>query len=535
MKKRLFSFLVAIITVFATVNVTPFASSANYTSSIGGFYYDEYYIPKYDGDIYETVNGNDPEFSLEEKVTTSYETYSELDSLGRCGEAQACLSTDTMPKENEQRGDISKITPTGWKQASYSIVSGSWLYNRCHLIGWQLSAENANEKNLITGTRSFNVDGMLIFEDEVASYIKETNNHVLYRVTPVFEGTNLLATGVIIEAESVENNEIEFCVFCYNVQNGLSIDYSNGNSCLKSGFAENIENCNVLLNSTNYTYTGSKIKPNITVKNGTTELVKNTDYTVSYSNNINVGTAKITVTGTGNYSGSLKKTFSIKQKSVSNLKYSIPNKAYTGKQIKPSITLKNGNKKLVKNTDYAVTSYGTNKNTGKGYVTVKGKGNYKGSKKLTFYIVPKKTTVSVKNVTANSVKLKWNNVTGKTGYAVAYKKSGASGYKSIYLSKNEKTITSLSSNTNYTVKVRAYKTIDGVKKYGEWSTAKTFKTTKGGSSSKNNSSKTVYISSSGKKYHFSKNCRGLSSAKKVTSVSLSKAKSQGYTVCGWEK
>ena len=185
-------------------------------------------IPEYNEKIYVEINNNKPYFKEEEYITNSFETYSELDSLGRCGVAYANISKETMPREGEERESISSITPTGWKQEKYD---GEYLYNRCHLIGYQLSSENANECNLITGTRYFNVEGMLPFENKVADYIeKNENNHVLYRVTPIFENDNLLAKGVEIEAYSVEDNGKGICfnVFVYNIQPGINIDYRTG-------------------------------------------------------------------------------------------------------------------------------------------------------------------------------------------------------------------------------------------------------------------------------------------------------------------
>lgn len=187
-------------------------------------------LPAYSGGPYIAVNNNVPYFSETDFSTTSFEEYSELDSLGRCGVAYANIGQDLMP--TEERGSIGQIKPTGWHTVKYDNVDGKYLYNRCHLIGYQLTAENANEKNLITGTRYLNVTGMLPFENMVADYIKETNNHVLYRVTPVFEGNNLVANGVLMEAMSVEDKgeSIEYNVFCYNVQPGISIDYATGDS-----------------------------------------------------------------------------------------------------------------------------------------------------------------------------------------------------------------------------------------------------------------------------------------------------------------
>ena len=189
-------------------------------------------IPEYTDSPYVAVNGNVPYFTEDDLTAVSFERYSDLDSLGRCGVAYASVSTDTMP--TEKRGSIGEVKPTGWINAKYDFVDGKYLYNRCHLIGYQLTAENANEKNLITGTRYLNVQGMLPFENMTADYVKETKNHVLYRVTPVFKGDNLVADGVLMEAESVEDKGegVEFCVFVYNVQPRVTIDYATGDSWL---------------------------------------------------------------------------------------------------------------------------------------------------------------------------------------------------------------------------------------------------------------------------------------------------------------
>ena len=192
-------------------------------------------LPKYSNKAYTVVNNNVPNFSSSELTTKAYERYSDLDSLGRCGAATASCGKEIMPKAGEERGDISSVKPSGWKQAKYDGIG--YLYNRCHLIGWQLSAENANKKNLITGTRYMNVNGMLPFENMVADYIKETGNHVAYRVTPIFEGNNLVASGVQIEAYSIEDKGDGICfnVYCYNVQPGVKINYATGESSLVSG------------------------------------------------------------------------------------------------------------------------------------------------------------------------------------------------------------------------------------------------------------------------------------------------------------
>ena len=189
-------------------------------------------IPAYSGEDYIILNNNVPNFSESDLTTTSFEEYAPLDNLGRCGVAYSNIGTDIMP--TEKRESISSVKPSGWQSVKYDIVEGKYLYNRSHLIGYQLTAENANDRNLITGTRYFNATLMLPYENMVADYIKETNNHVLYRVTPVFEGNNLVATGVQMEAKSVEDNGegIEFNVFVYNVQPGITIDYATGDSTL---------------------------------------------------------------------------------------------------------------------------------------------------------------------------------------------------------------------------------------------------------------------------------------------------------------
>lgn len=189
-------------------------------------------IPAYDGKAYVAVNNNEPFFTDSDMTTTAFENYSDLDSLGRCGVAYANICKDIMP--TEERGKIGMIKPSGWHTVKYDVIKDRYLYNRCHLIGYQLAGENANPKNLITGTRYLNVEGMLLFENLVADYVNNTGNHVLYRVTPMFSGSNLVANGVLIEAKSVEDNGcgILFNVYCYNVQPGVGINYENGDSWL---------------------------------------------------------------------------------------------------------------------------------------------------------------------------------------------------------------------------------------------------------------------------------------------------------------
>jgi len=190
-------------------------------------------VPDFDGKTaYVIINENKPKFTDSEIVSKSFEKYTELDYLGRCGVAVACVGKDIMP--TEKRGSIGQVKPSGWHTVKYDIVDNKYLYNRCHLIGYQLTGENANKENLITGTRYLNIEGMLVFENMIADYVKDTGNHVMYRVTPIFKGANLVAHGVLMEAYSVEDNGsgIEFCVYAYNAQPGIKIDYANGNSAL---------------------------------------------------------------------------------------------------------------------------------------------------------------------------------------------------------------------------------------------------------------------------------------------------------------
>ena len=231
MKKRFLAFGLAAVFLFLTgcnwlsdlqFGVqTPLAAPPVYTAEE---------LPAYAGNPFVALYENQPRFEEEEKTDRSYEYYSPLDALGRCGYAFACVGQDLMP--TEKRGSIGQVKPSGWQTTKYDHVDGKYLYNRCHLIGYQLSGENANERNLITGTRYLNVQGMLPFENMVADYVKETGNHVLYRVTPIFREEDLVAQGVIMEAWSVEDegDGVCFCVFCYNVQPGVVIDYATGES-----------------------------------------------------------------------------------------------------------------------------------------------------------------------------------------------------------------------------------------------------------------------------------------------------------------
>lgn len=187
-------------------------------------------LPEYKGKPYVVINNNEPNFEKSELVTKSFEKYSELDSLKRCGVADSIIGKDLMP--TSKRENISSVKPSGWKSIKYNGIDGGSLYNRCHLIGFQLAGENANKRNLITGTRYLNTKGMLPFENMVADYVKEKNHHVRYRVTPIFVGNELVARGVQMEAISIEDNgkAVKFNVYCFNVQPNIEIDYKTGNS-----------------------------------------------------------------------------------------------------------------------------------------------------------------------------------------------------------------------------------------------------------------------------------------------------------------
>lgn len=227
MKKKKISFLslTLFIVVLVFVFLNRLGNAPQYSESVKN-------VPAFSNKPYVIIHDNLPEFTDGDLTQKAYEFYSELDHLGRCGYAMACLGKELMPTED--RESISQVKPSGWKQAQYDIIDGENLYNRCHLIGFQLTGENANERNLITGTRYMNVEGMLPFENMIADYIKETGNHVLYRVTPIYDGNNLVAKGVQLEAKSVEDDGEGICfhVYVYNNQPGVEIDYSDGSSRL---------------------------------------------------------------------------------------------------------------------------------------------------------------------------------------------------------------------------------------------------------------------------------------------------------------
>ena len=269
-------------------------------------------VPAYSGEPYTAVNNNEPYFTSDNLTTEAFENYSELDALGRCGVAYANVCLETMP--TEKRGSISEVKPTGWHSVKYDNVDGKSLYNRCHLIGYQLTAENANQQNLITGTRYLNVDGMLPFENMVADYVKETDNHVLYRVTPIFTGDNLVADGVLMEVYSVEDegDGIFFCVYAYKVQPGITIDYATGDSWLSSEKG----------NSDSSSGGNSAVSQSAADKSGTQQAAVQTESVKETSAPVSTGTEYILNTNTKKFH--YPSCSSVKQMKASN------KKEYTG-------------------------------------------------------------------------------------------------------------------------------------------------------------------------------------------------------------
>lgn len=269
-------------------------------------------VPAYSGEPYTAVNNNEPYFTSDNLTTEAFENYGELDALGRCGVAYANVCLETMP--TEKRGSISEVKPTGWHSVKYDNVDGKSLYNRCHLIGYQLTAENANQQNLITGTRYLNVDGMLPFENMVADYVKETDNHVLYRVTPIFTGDNLVADGVLMEGYSVEDegDGICFCVYAYNVQPGITIDYATGDSWLSSEKG----------NSDSSSGGNSAVSQSAADKSGTQQAAVQTESVKETSAPVSTGTEYILNTNTKKFH--YPSCSSVKQMKASN------KKEYTG-------------------------------------------------------------------------------------------------------------------------------------------------------------------------------------------------------------
>lgn len=311
--KKSLSFFLALVLAVSFFALPKSAFALDYTETVEAFSYEGFEIPAYDGDLYEELNGNKPSFTSSELTQTIYEDYGKLDALERVSVCEANIDQSLMPAEGEKRESISSVYPTGWKQKKYDFVSGKYLYNRSHLIGWQLTGENANKNNLMTGTRTFNASGMLPFENAVASYVKQNSqNNVLYRVTPVFQGDNLLASGVIMEAESVDDlgASVCFCVFVYNVEKGVSINYETGDN-IQSGTTRSISGAYIRLTSLYPEYTGKEQKPLEYVELKGVRLKEGSDYTVKYTSNKNIGKAEVTVTGIGIYSGSAVKSFNI--------------------------------------------------------------------------------------------------------------------------------------------------------------------------------------------------------------------------------
>lgn len=384
MKKKVLSIIVSACLIVG-MPLTP--ALAEYESTVKSFTYEGLTIPSFDGDSFEEVNGNKPTFNSSEKSKgkSTFETYSQLDSLGRAGEAFASLNYSLMPTYD--RGSISSVSPSGWIQAKYDIVSGGWLYNRCHIIGFQLTGIDGEhskkkylERDLITGTRFLNVgsgsdNGMLEYENLVAEYIRANKNkHVLYRVTPVYKDKNdLLASGVLMEGYSVEDSSIRFCVFCYNVQPGISIDYETGMSKISSSSDKN---------------------PDVPVKVGTPAIKGLTQTSVCYK------------TKTGS-------------------KYHMSKSCAGSSAIKTTISAAKGSD----------------------------------------------LTACKKCSQTRKFTVKYSSVKGATGYQVAYKKVGASGWKNAAVtSGTSKTVTGLACGTRYAVKVRAYTTTaSGARSYGKYS------------------------------------------------------------------
>ena len=410
--KNILSLLFTLSIILTALAFPQSVLASEFKNTIEAFTYNGYSIPAYDGDLYEVINSNNPSFSSSELNQTIYESYSPLDSLGRVGVCSANIDKSIMP--TEERGDIKNVYPTGWVQKKYETAPNSnkyyYLYNRSHLIAHQLTGENANKKNLMTGTISFNQKGMVPFENEVAAYVKaDGRNNVLYRVTPVFDGDNLLAYGVIMEAESVDDlgSSVKFCVFVYNVQNGVSIDYETGNS-IETGETIDLSAAYIQLSKSSYVYTGKAIKPKMTVSVNYINLNPDEDYTVKYSSNTKVGTATITVTG---------------------------------------------------------------------------KGAYCGEKKYTFMIIPKTTSISKLTKGKKSFTAVWRKQSVQTdGYQLQYSKSSKfKSTKMLTIKKNTTTklvVKKLAKNKKYYVRVRTYKKVGGKNYYSAWSKVKTVTTKK---------------------------------------------------------
>lgn len=466
--------------VFLVVLGVSVSAYAQYVDGIDAFQYNGYSIPKYDGDTYEVLNNGEPKFTSSQLTQDIYEQYGELDSLGRVTECIANIDRTLMPTGT--RGDIGSIYPTGWVQNKYDCVSGGYLYNRSHLIGWQLTGENANKNNLMTGTRSFNAVGMLPFENQVADYVKQDeDNNVLYRVTPVFQGTNLLAAGVIMEAESVDDlgESVKYCVFVYNVQPGVSIDYATGDNIATGTTKEkDISTASITVDST--TYTGTARKPAVTVKYDNTTLAQGTDYTLYYYDNINAGTAHVRITGNGAYTGSVTKSFTIKKASYTPTINSYKC-VYDGKQhyistkgIKAGSTIKYKTSKSAAYSTKTVTRTSVGKTTVYYSITNPNYTAITGSRTIT--VLPKATSLSSLTGGKNSLSIKWKKQTTQTtGYQIQYSTSSTfSSAKIVKITSNTttaKTIKNLKAKKKYYARVRTYKVVNGTYYYSSWSKA----------------------------------------------------------------
>ncbi|MDO4869321.1 MAG: DNA/RNA non-specific endonuclease [Bacillota bacterium] len=409
------------------------AYAGEYETTIDSFSVDGVSVPAYDGYSSEVVNGNDPLFDAEAFGDTAEADYGSLDGLGRCTGAEGLLDSSLMPTR-ERGGSLSAVTPSGWVQAKYTgVVSGGWLYNRCHLIGWQLTGtdlssmpKNELAKNLITGTRYLNVgsggDGMVEYENEVAAYLREdAENKVAYSVTPIFFDDELVARGVLMQAQSVEEDvegmdgtdgtagtygeDLSYCVFCYNVQPGIAIDYETGYSVLTQSLTDNIsiKDCKITMQSGNFPYTGEAIEPEITVKHGDNQRHENMDYILTYENNTRPGKARVIITGVGAFKDSIEKSF---------------------------------------------------------------------------IILPAKSNINEAAANKKSIKVTVAEQENVSGYQYSYKLKTKKKWKAVSSASCVKTIKKLKRNKRYSIRVRAYKKIDGKKYYGAWSDVMYIKTKK---------------------------------------------------------
>lgn len=422
------------ISAFLGVSVQAFAA---YTSTIKAFTYNGYSIPAYDGDKYEVINSNKPKFKSSQLTQNIYEKYGKLDSLGRVTTCEANIDQSLMPKGS--RGNISSVYPTGWVQNSYSFVSGKYLYNRSHIIGWQLTGENANKQNLMTGTRTFNADGMLEFENKVAKYVKQNkNNNVLYRVTPVFQGDNLLASGVIMEAESVDDygKSVMFCVFVYNVENGVSIDYATGN--------------NKAVSSTSATCPKGHKYESYVAKKATTAA---DGEVVSQCSVCSHKEKKII-------------------KSIKSIKLSYTACTYSNEYKKPKVTVTDRSGNTIPSKYYTLR-YSNNKGIGKASVKITFKGKYSGSATRSFTIRPRNTSVTQLNAKSKGFYVKWKRQTIQTtGYQIRYSlSSDFSNAQTKTITKNttlSTTVSKLKGGKRYYVQIRTYKSVNGKRFYSPW-------------------------------------------------------------------